>query len=304
LWTVGKYQTDLVGIDTGSGERIGKRVPLADGLTEARAMLAADGKLWITVDDTLIVADAKSGEVEKRHQLPQGTREQVVTAGGGAVYVGYEPKDQPVVVRLGATDFARGASGRIIDDVDHYEALMVDGQVLWVLAGNGFELHKADAATLAEQGSAVLGEDPANPDGPRAAKYGYGDLAAVGGKLWIADTYKNKLLSVDKATLAATVVTKLPELAADGVPSTFVSNKDSVFLAVADGTVVRFDGTTGERLKTYTFGDGAAKVFTVTDDKMYLNPDELAATVIEVDIATGATTNTYTGVNAELLVVA
>jgi hypothetical protein len=67
----------------------------------------------------------------------------------------------------------------------------------YVLITNGFSLVKVDPATGTPVATVLLGENPADPDGPRAARYGYGDFAIAGNRALVVDTYKKKLIGLD-----------------------------------------------------------------------------------------------------------
>jgi hypothetical protein len=176
------------------------------------------------------------------------------------------------------------------------EALVPDGDTLWVLQGNGFAVHKVDAATLEVQETVRLGR---SDDGTFGDLYGYGKMVPGGDVLCVVDHSREDLLRVDKTTLEPEVVGSIEEYLLGR--SELSANSDSVFLATGDssaGRVVRFDGDTGEHVDTYQLGEDGAPAFAVDDDHLYYFGD-----LVEIDLETGESQRTLPMPGPELVAV-
>jgi streptogramin lyase len=309
LWATVRDGTYLTGLDTGSGDTVVDPVQAGSFTTGVKHVAAADGKVWLGLSDgKVLVVDAKTGAVAKTLTYPArdyGIEE--MTAGQGSAYVAYGGKGKPTLVRLDAATYDEKTRKPVIGSIHSYEGMLVDGGTLWVLQGNGFELIKADAASLAVQDTVVLGQDPKNPTGPFKDLYGHGIMAQVGGSVWIIDRYNHVLIRVDKATLSATRVASLKDIVHRNMFVRMAANAESFFVAYSDeesAKVVRYDGATGEPKQTYDFGPGAARALAVADDRLYVPSKEFFGDVLQVDIQNGRTLRTFSSVGAKDLALA
>jgi hypothetical protein len=298
LWATVRDSAYLTGLDTGSGDTVVKPVEVGGFTTDVKRVAPADGKVWLGLSDgKVIVVDAKTGAVAKTLTYPArdyGIEE--MTAGQGSAYVAYGGKSKPTLVRLDAATYEEKTRKPVIGSIHSYEGLLVDGDTLWVLQGNGFALIKADAATLAVRDKVVLGQDPKNPTGPFKALYGYGSMVQVGGSVWIIDQYHHVLIRVDKATMRATRVASLKDIIDRNTFLRMAANADSFFVAYstdAGAKVIRYDGATGEPKQTYEFGPGAARAIAVAGDRLYVPSEEFFGDGLQIDVQRGRTLRTY-----------
>jgi outer membrane protein assembly factor BamB len=292
----------LIGVDLATGEELfpPSLDQIVEPFTPLQSIAVVDGRVWLVTGDesavtggdggAALVIDPETGDVVDTLEFAGGVR--VLAGDGGEVYIAHSTEDDsPVVERYDAATLASEAQARVLEDNPSHtvEAMVPDGDTLWVLQGNGFALHKVDAATLAVQETVRLGRFE---DGPFGDLYGYGKMVQVGDVLWIVDTYNNDLLRVDKASLQPEVVGSIDEHVIGRVQLS--ANSDSFFLATGDdsaGRVVRFDGGTGEEVATYELGEDGARAFAIDDDHLYVNDDYLGD-LAEIDIETGETQRT------------
>jgi hypothetical protein len=307
LWITVRGGTYLTGLDAESGETVVDAVQVGDFSAQANTLAAADGKVWVGLEDGKVhVVDARAGTVART--LTYDARDygiDEITAGRGSGYVAYGGKVEPVLVRLDAATYEPKATKPVVSAGQSYDGLLVDNGTLWVLQVTSFALVRADAATLAVRDRVVLGHNPQDPTGPfKANQYGHGVMVQVGGSMWIVDQYSRGLIRVDKATMRATRVASLKDLIFHGMSVRMVANADSFFVAYSDNQdarVVRYHGTTGQPERTYTFGPGAARAIVATGDHLYVTSDEFGQDVLQVDIESGRTVRTFRSVGAELL---
>jgi streptogramin lyase len=309
LWATVLSGGHLTGLDTGSGRTVVAPFQIGDFGSDVKHLVAAEGKVWLGLDDgALLVVDAKTGEVAttltfdaKRYGIEE------MAIGGGSAYAAYGGQSKPTLVRLDAATYQTRRQAPVIDAIDSYDGILVDGGTLWVLQANGFALVKADAATLAGQGRVALGQDPKNPTGPFKDLYGYGAMVQVGGNVWIIDLYNHVLIRVDKATMRATRMADLNDTITRNTSVRMAANTDSFFISYSDddaAKVVRYDGAGGEAKQTYDLGPGAARSLVVTADRMYVPSDEFGRDVLQIDLQSGRTLRTYPNVGAQQLALA
>jgi outer membrane protein assembly factor BamB len=302
----------LVGIDLATGEEL---VPpsldqIVEPFTPLQSIAVSDERIWLVTGDELsvsgghgervLVLDATTGEEVDRLEYSEGVS--ALAADDGKVYIAHSDAEGPVVERFDAATMASEARARVVEDTpgETVEALVPDGDTLWVLQGNGFAVHKVDAATLEVQETVRLGR---SDDGTFGDLYGYGEMVQVGDVLWVVDHSREDLLRVDKTTLEPEVVGSIEEYLLGR--SELSANSDSVFLATGDnsaGRVVRFDGDTGEHVETYELGEDGARAFAVDDDHLYVNEDYFGD-LVEIDLETGETQRTLPMPGPELVAV-
>ena len=288
----------LVGLDLATGEELrpASLEQIVEPLTPLGSIAVGDGRVWLVTGDEssvtggdggrVLVRDATTGDEVKTLEFGGGVR--TLAEDDGKVYIAHSgaAAEGSVIERLDAATLASEAKARVLEENPSHtvEALVPDGDTLWVLQGNGFALHKVDAATLKVQETVRLGRFKGGQFGDL---YGYGKMVQVGDVLWVIDNYNKDLLRVDKTSLKPEVVASLKEYLLGRVELS--ANSDSIFLATGDdsaGRVVRFDGNTGEHVDTYDLGPDGARAFAVDDDHLYVNDDYLGD-LIEIDIQTG-----------------
>jgi hypothetical protein len=107
------------------------------------------------------------------------------------------------------------------------------------------------------------------------------------------------LVAIDKSTLATTFVDSLADIAVlsdfgaaldSNGTSLFAYNCDSAKLA----TIVRLDGSTGQRLQTFTVGVGDCYGLTFSERKLYVQSPDSVYKLNQVDLQSGAVTATFT----------
>ena len=313
LWGV-TNMLSLVGVDLATGEEL---LPpsldqIVEPLTPLQSIAVSDERVWLVTGDEssvtggnggrVLVLDATTGEEVDRLEFSGGVS--AFAGGDGKVYIAHSGAEGEglVVERYDAATLASESRARVLEDNPGHtvEALVPDGDTLWVLQGNGFALHKVDAATLEVQETVRLGRFQ---DGAFADLYGYGKMVQVGNVLWIVDDYNKDLLRVDKTSLKPEVVGSIEEYLLGRVQLS--ANRDSFFLATGDdsaGRVVRFDGDTGEQVTTYELGEAGARAFAVDDDHLYVNEDYFGD-LAEIDVQTGETQRTLPLPGPELVAV-
>ena len=292
----------LIGVDLATGEELfpPSLDQIVEPFTPLQSIAVVDGRVWLVTGDesavtggdggAALVIDPATGDVVDTLEFAGGVR--VLAGEGGEVYIAHSTEDDsPVVERFDAATLASEAQARVLEDNPSHtvEALVPDGDTLWVLQGNGFALHKVDAATLQVQETVRLGR---HEGGQFGDLYGYGKMVQIGDVLWIVDTYNNDLLRVDKTSLQPEVVGSIDEHVIGRVQLS--ANSDSFFLATGDdsaGRVVRFDGETGEQITTYELGEDGARAFALGDGHLYVNDDYLGD-LAEIDIESGETRRT------------
>jgi len=303
----------LIGVDLATGEEVvpSSSEQVVEPLTPLQSIAVGDGRVWLVTGDesavtggdggAVLVIDATTGDVVDTLEFTGGVS--ALAEDDGKVYIAHSAGDTDVVVeRFDAATLASEAQARVLEDNPSHtvEALVPDGDTLWVLQGNGFALHEVDAATLEVQETVRLGRFE---DGEFGDLYGYGKMVQVGDVLWIVDNYNNDLLRVDKTSLEPEVVGSIDEYLISGVRLS--ANSDSIFLATGDdsaGRVVRFDGATGEQVDTYELGENGARAFAVDDDHLYVNEDYFGD-LAEIDVQTGETQRTLPLPGPELVAV-
>lgn len=300
LWGV-TSTLSLVGVDLATGDEVlpPSLEQIVEPLTPLQSIAVSDGRVWLVTGDesavtggdggAVLVIDATTGDTVETLEFTAGVS--ALAADDGKVYIAHSEGESLVVERIDAVTLASEAQARVLEDNPSHtvEALVPDGDTLWVLQGNGFALHKVDAATLAVQETVRLGRSEGGQFGDL---YGYGTMVQVGGMLWVIDTYNGDLLRVDKAGLEPEVVGNIDEYLLGRMQLS--ANSDSIFLATGDdsaGRVVRFDGNTGEHADTYELGENGARAFAVDDDHLYVNEDYFGD-LAEIDIQTGETQRT------------
>ncbi len=307
LWEVSGSLPMLRSIDTASG-KIGVDVQIGPGSIDVwdKGVAPADGLVWVGRTDGAVVAvNASSGQIEKTIDvITDGGEVEIMLAGGGAAYALSSSSEKPVVIELDAKTFANKAQAQVISDNVPFSSALYEPGTIWALSGSDFALSKVNATTLAVQGRVPLGQNLSDPEGPRGEYDGDGLAALTTSKVWVVDRTAQQLLSVDKLSLQATFVSDLGDLLAPGGPIDFRGNGDSTFLSLPDqGMLVRFDGKTGARTKTYSLGVGVASAFVVTKTKIYATDNHVANDVFEIDIQSGSITNTYPNLRPSVLAV-
>jgi outer membrane protein assembly factor BamB len=302
LWAVTNILS-LVGVDLATGEEL---LPpsldqIVEPLTPLQSITISDDRVWLVTGDESSVTGSDGGKVlvldattgEEVDTLEFGGGVSTLAADDGKVYIAHTEAggEGLVVERFDAATLASEARARVVEDNPSHtvEALVPDGDMLWVLQGNGFALHQVDAATLEVQETVRLGRFE---DGPFGDLYGYGTMVQVGDVLWVVDHYNKDLLRVDKTSLEPEVVGSIDEYLLGRMQLS--ANSDSIFLATGDdsaGRVVRFDGDTGEHVATYELGEDGARAFAVNDNHLYVNDDYLGD-LVEIDLQTGETQRT------------
>jgi hypothetical protein len=295
LWVATTGIQFLFGVDVATG-KMGLDLELATSPVEVSALAAEGGLVWAgRSDGSLLVVDETKEKIDATLSLA-ATSDPVekLAFGGGSAYAALGSMTAPHVYRVDAATRALKTQAPVIETNALFSGLLYDGSALWVLSDNEFKVRKVDASTLAVIGTVSLGQDPANPLGPRRDAYGAGYMAQVGGKLWVIDSTTNQLLSIEKSSLTAKYESDLADLLESSGSVVLAANHDSVFLALArEGKVVRFDGATGARAQTYALEAGAGLALAVGRDKFYVNRNQAGWDVIEVDIRSGQTTRTY-----------
>lgn len=291
----------LVGVDltTGDGVLPSSLEQVVEPLTPLQSIAVSDGRVWLVTGDesavtggdggAVLVIDATTGDTVETLEFTAGVS--ALAADDGKVYIAHSEGESLVVERIDAVTLASEAQARVLEDNPSHtvEALVPDGDTLWVLQGNGFALHKVDAATLEVQETVRLGRFEGGQFGDL---YGYGTMVQVGDVLWVIDSYNRDLLRVDKASLEPEVVGSIDEYLLGRMQLS--ANSDSIFLATGDdsaGRVVRFDSNTGEHVDTYELGEDGARAFAVDDNHLYVNEDYFGD-LAEIDIQTGETQRT------------
>jgi outer membrane protein assembly factor BamB len=291
----------LVGVDLATGEEVlePSLEQIVEPLTPLQSISISDGRVWLVTGDEstvvggdggrVLVIDATTGEVADTLELTGGAS--ALAGDDGKVYIAHSEGEGLVIERLDAATLASETQARVLEDNPSHtvEALVPDGDTLWVLQGNGFALHKVDAATLEVQETIRLGRFEGGQFGDL---YGYGTMVQVGDVLWVVDSYNGDLLRIDKTSLEPEVVGSIDEYLLGRMQLS--ANSDSIFLATGDdsaGRVVRLDGDTGEHVDTYELGPDGARAFTVDDDHLYVNEDYFGD-LVEIDIQTGETQRT------------
>jgi len=297
--------TSLQGIDTGSHEVVlDTTVTTTD--VSASAMDTSPSKVWLARENGTVTVVDRASEKKLADVDVTGfasTPEEsvllpVVAAAADAGYTVLESYETISVLRIDGESFAVKAAPDVLDAVGHTTGMRVDGQNLWVLTGNAFELVKLDPKTLERRAAVSLG---APPDDAKAFGdyYGYGELAISPNAVFVLDDYTSRLIRVNKDSLEPNVADDLSDLELD-TSLEFISRGGDVYLGLDEpGTVVRFDGTTGARIRSYELNAvGGSSLIDVYGSLLYLTPaDASNHEALEFDADTGKTLQTITSQN-------
>jgi hypothetical protein len=170
LWGV-TNTLSLVGVDLATGEEL---LPpsldqIVEPLTPLQSITVSDERVWLVTGDESSVTGGDGGRVlvldattgEEVDTLEFGGGVSALAADGGKVYIAHSEAggEGLVVERLDAATLASEARARVLEDNPSHtvEALVPDGDTLWVLQGNGFALHNVFAASLEVQETVRLG---------------------------------------------------------------------------------------------------------------------------------------------------
>lgn len=306
LWLINRGVPFLQGIDTGTGD-VEVDVEVAEGDTRIFSLAVEDDRVWVGRDDgTIVVVDAEASAIEKTLALadPETTIEHLAL-GDGSAYVATGSSFEPLLTRIDASDFSTRATAPVIVTSNRFDAVLYGRSNVFVLSGNAFGVKKLDPATLASVGSVGLGSDPSNPDALSDDTYGTGHMARAGSILWVVDQASHRLLRVGEESLDASVVDDLSDLLEPEGYTEFTSNGTSTFLLLSErAEIVRFDGTTGARRRTYVLPEGASTM-AASEKKLYVATTSSSRRIVELDIESGEVTQTLepNGVNVDLLAV-
>jgi hypothetical protein len=156
-----------------------------------------------------------------------------------------------------------------------------------VLVGNGFGVLKLDPETLAIEGNVSL--DNAGTAGPYDAS---GYMVELGPSLWVIGYQSGRLIRIDKQTMTPETVGDVSDLTQTDGYLELVANSEQIFFEVQGlRKVVAFDGRTGDRLRTYPIEGGVSHI-AASDAALYVRPEDDPASILEVDVDSGATKRT------------
>ena len=127
------------------------------------------------------------------------------------------------------------ATGKVIaviplaTSADQIDAMTIDGTSLYVLIGNGFAIYKIDLNTNKPVGFLSI----------NAGLYGYGNITASDGAVWVLDQYNHKLILINGGTLKVTARSVVSKHMGTAM---IAPNASTVYVANLQGmSVTRFD---------------------------------------------------------------
>ncbi|MDJ0975320.1 MAG: hypothetical protein QNJ98_12720 [Planctomycetota bacterium] len=184
---------------------------------------------------------------------------------------------------------------RLVNGWGRYFAdIVVDGPNVYALTDSSFELTRIDEATRTVQLTVPLGQDPADPTGPRGDFFGTGRLAVGPGHVWVLDSTHSKLHKIDKTTLAIVNTADLSaHLPPDGDFDALVVGDQRVYVAETEfntrneGSIVAVDKVTGVSTEIYAPpGDGIREGIAANGDVLIVTDGGITNAI--VDGLTGA----------------
>lgn len=283
--------TSLDGIDTGSHEDV-LHTTVSTFDVEVWDLDATKGKVWLTRDDgSVTVVDRGSQKKLADVDLtaaagnPEGTVElPVITADDAAAYTVLQGGGVISVMRIDGDTFDVKAAPDVLDSLAYAEGIRVDGQDLWVLTGDTFELVKLDPRTLERRDAVFLGA-PSDDAKTFGDYHGYGELAVSPHAVFVVDTWAGRLIRVNKETLEPTLVDDVSDLDLAMTPEFFSRGGDVYLGCDASNGILRLDGTTGARIQSYDMNaQGGLSNFDVLGDTLFMrHPDYTHREVLEFD---------------------
>lgn len=281
----------LDGIDTGSHEDV-LHTTVSTFDVDVWDLDATKSKVWLTRDNgSVTVVDrgsqqkladvdlsAVAGNPEGRVELP------VITADDDAGYTVFQAGGIISVMRIDGDTFDVKQAPDVLDSLSYAEGMRVDGQDLWVLTGDTFELLKLDPKTLERRDAVFLGA-PSDDAKGFGDYHAYGELAVSPHAVFVVDTWNWRLIRVNKETLEPNVVDDVSDLDLAMTPEFFSRGGDVYLGCDTTNTIVRFDGTTGARIQSYDMNaQGGLSNFDALGDTLYMrHPDATRREVLEFD---------------------
>lgn len=296
LWTITNALPSLVGLDTASHEVVFD-VSVAEGSIGVTAIDIGDDQVWLGRDDgTVVIVDRGAEQVAAEVDLTpfaefpeEPLQASHVLIGSGAGYSVAAQNIEPPVLRIDASTFEVTATADILPLGGYLNGMAYDGSDLWLVSWNSLALVRADPGSLELRGTVPLGQNPDDLSG-FGDFYGYGYLARTDAALWILDTISSRLVGVDPATLTPRAAGDLSDLTDFQTYLEFAANQSSVFLLLEnEASIVRFDGTTGERVQTYDLStEGGVSGMAVASDRLYVSKSQSPLyEILELDIESG-----------------
>lgn len=160
-----------------------------------------------------------------------------------------------------------------------FDGIDSDDSSVYVLHGISFGLVKYSRATRARELGVALGENPADPTGPRGAFAGNGELGVGSGFVWVFDTSVYKLHKIAKADLSITQTVDLNALilpAADSKNMNMVVGDTRVYIANRDpgddtGVILAVDKASGTASSVWTMPDSIIPALGIKGDTLLVS---------------------------------
>ena len=165
--------------------------------TSVRRFLVDGGTTYGIADDTVLHRFPRAGTgPQDSCRLPWIPSGEVAARDGRIYAYSDEGRFDPRLVVLDATTCLAVDSTYASTRNNDYDGVRVDGDGLYILVQNGFQLLRLDPTTLRRTDSVPLGSPPSAPDS-FAVLYGYGDLARIGAHFWVLDAYRRRLIATE-----------------------------------------------------------------------------------------------------------
>jgi ABC-type transport system substrate-binding protein/DNA-binding SARP family transcriptional activator/streptogramin lyase len=183
VWVAGPLSGSVTRIDPASG-RVTQTVRVGSGNLAAIASLGSEVVVADSASRALVILDARTGAIKRRHTL--ALRPTALAVAAGDVWVA--SYDDGVVAHI---DPATGRTLRTVRVGGGPSALTVAGGVLWTANALDATVSRVDPLTGTLTGTVAVGSGPAA-------------FAADGHGLWVVSQYAGALARIDTGTIRVT----------------------------------------------------------------------------------------------------
>ena len=202
------------------------------GTPLAGQIAIAGGWLWpTTTAGDILQVSPQDGTITKTISIPNLA---LIYASSNALWAAQGSASEgsvmgPKVYRLDPSTGKVIAVIPLANSADQIDAMVIDGNSLYVLIGNGFAIYKIDLTTNKPVGFTSL----------NAGLYGYGNLTASDGAVWVLDQYNHKLILLNGLTLKVAARSLVSKHLGTAM---IAPNSTTVYVANLQGmSVTRFD---------------------------------------------------------------
>ena len=221
--------------------------------------------------------DAPASTVTLDHATLAGTEVWFANSGSNAGPVVFDTVTETATALAADAEF-----------LDRFDGIDADESSVYVLYGSSFGLVKYSRATRMRELGVPLGENPADPTGPRGAFAGNGELAVGSDAVWVFNTSVYKLHKIAKADLSITQTIDLNALilpTADPGNMYMVVGSERVYIANRDpgddtGVVLAVDKSSGTPTTAWTGPEAIIHAIGVKGDTLLI-PDGVGTLIVD-----------------------